>query len=128
MTTKANQLNMEKKQYVHFLGKLFCIELSRTAIRALQYEKTPLLVDMQLIFGCLVRKQVSFLNNDPEQRFTPVTEKLSLAFNSIISQSCQIGESVQSTEHIPSKSIQNFVPTWLRIDYHKGAWQGKYGF
>jgi len=112
-----------------FMDKSLRIELSRAALRALESMKAPLLVEMELYFGCLIRKQVRFHGRGTQECFHPVNDKLSLAFRPLVTQGCSIdGDTPPPVENIDIQRKQAFIPRWLRIHYRYGEWQGTFGY
>jgi hypothetical protein len=112
-----------------FMSKSLRIELSRAALRALQQMKTPLLVEMELYFGCLVRKQVRFPGQRTQQHFHPVNDELSLAFRPVLAQGCSVGgDTPPPPAGLDIQREQAFIPRWLRVHYRNGEWQGTFGY
>ena len=114
---------------VHLLGRELKVTLTDAAQRALAARATPLHLEMELYFSCLIRKRVHF---DVPQRgeVAWIGQDLSLAFRPVMSRG---GCSVADTEpdamlvDLPTGEPQRFVPHWLRLDYRHGQWQGEFG-
>jgi hypothetical protein len=112
-----------------FMDKSLRIELSRAALRALERMKTPLLVEMELYFGCLIRKQVRFHGQGTGKRFHPVNGELSLAFRPVVTQGCSLdGDTPPPVAGLDIQREQAFIPRWLRVHYRNGEWQGSFGY
>jgi hypothetical protein len=90
--------------------------------------KAPLLVEMELYFGCLIRKQVRFHGQGTEKRFHPVNGELSLAFRPVVTQGCSIDGDTPPVADVNIQREQAFIPRWLRIHYRNGEWQGTFGY
>lgn len=110
-------------------GKPVNIQLSQAAKQALQQRTTQLVAEMELLFSCLIAKQVNFREFDSAAAGVPVTDNLAISFRAIMTQSCDIsGTSTFETETFPVANSERYVPYWLEIDYQSGQWQGEFGY
>ena len=122
-------MNNHRRSTTRFQGKPLCIEWSRAARRALEQAHGPLLVEMELHFGCLIRKRVRFFEQDSGKRFDPVTLEVSLAFRPVMTQSCDIGEHVSPPiEDFDIQPKRAYIPKWLCIHHRNGTWEGTFGY
>ena len=119
-----------KTIYKTLNDKPLIVEISHAASKAMKKLSHPLAVEMQLYFGCLIRKQVHFSSDGQAENIGSNDDGLSLSFRFVTSQTCSIDEiKNQSTmQDFPMKNPARFSPNWLRIGYHKGDWSGEFGY
>ena len=114
------------RQSVQFHDYNLDIYWSRRAQRALLARDTPLIVEMQLYFSCVVKKRIIFHDNTDLDSLA-VNEHLRLAFRPVEALSC---DPVEFAQHYPVKqqftspSALKMHPSTLQIDYRSGNWQG----
>ncbi|TCK18382.1 hypothetical protein DFR30_1660 [Thiogranum longum] len=115
-------------------GKRVRIDISESATQALSDRDEPLLVELELYFSCLVRKQIRFtaLQQEPgrDSDCTRVMEGLYASFRTVTTAHCRIDETdgKPPVETLPVKKPDLFVPDWLKLDFRAGRWLGEYGF
>jgi hypothetical protein len=115
-------------------GKPVRIALSESAGQALSERDTPLLVELELYFSCLVRKQIRFtaLAEEPaeDSGYTRAMRGLYASFRAVTTAHCRIDETdgKPPVETLPVKKPDLFVPDWLKLDFRAGRWLGEYGF
>ncbi|HDO33804.1 MAG TPA: hypothetical protein ENH08_01635, partial [Chromatiales bacterium] len=73
-------------------GRPLRVEVSRAAQRALAARRTPLLVEMELYFSCLIRKAVRFRDQGDEPDVTPVAGTFVVRFRPVMTAGCRIGD------------------------------------
>ena len=128
----ARWLNPYKnRKMVKVKGFSIDIEWTQRAENQLRKMKTALTVEMQIYFSCVVKKRVLFHENDattgPEA--TEVTDKLSIGFNVVESNSC---DPVEFASNFPVKNRFESVaasrmhPKKVSIDFSKGSWNGEF--
>ena len=126
-------------RYVEMLGKQISVELSNKASQQLHKLETPLVIEMELYFSCLIRKQVRVY----EELSDPVVEKLEgpfssqfaemmhIAFRPVMTKACSVssceGDSPPLSD-FPIKNPHSYIPKWLKLDYRKGQWCGDFGY
>ena len=139
MTTLTNP-TQPLQQSVEIDGRTVAIELSRAASKALVARTTPLLVEMELYFSCLIRKQVRFrdaaaVSDDtadvPGHSHTvKLNERLQISFRPVMTRVC--GKDFEGDEppltDFPIAKTRPYVPRWLHIDFRKDQWQGEFGY
>jgi len=111
-------------------GRPLRVEVSHAAQRALDARRTPLLVEMELYFSCLIRKAVRFRDQGDEPDATPVTEIFTVRFRPVMTAGCRIGDHEHAPQlaDFPIRRPGPFTPHWLRIDYRRGQWRGEFGY
>ena len=119
---------------VDILGKPVQFDISESALRALPRNRYPILVELELYFSCLIRKQVRFREivqlEDAAKQYTQVVPGLYSCFRAVTTQHCSIADVGESppVQNMPVKKPARFVPDWAKIDYRSGQWLGEYGF
>ena len=115
---------------VKILDKYVRVEWSKAADKAMSARSTPLSVEMELYFSCLIRKKVRFGDEAHSDVFLPVNERLGVAFRPVLSSVCQTDKQIPKVELIdfPIKNPAAFVPRWLKIAYRRGVWEGEFGY
>ena len=124
---------------IDLLGKSVDVTLSEAARNALSRRTKPLAVEMELYFSCLIRKQVRFSEittnprNNTEQK-TPLEARLNdrmrIRFHPVMTQVCSKdyeGDEPPLTD-FPITNTKAYIPHWLKIDYKKDLWMGKFGY
>ena len=101
--------------------EVFC---SPRADRALAKRDQALTVEVRLSFGCMVRKEVRFLELSAAENAIAVNERLRLLLTTFVPSVCEIGATEQA---VASPRLREFTPKWVRIDYARGRWIGDYG-
>ena len=97
------------------------IEISPLAWTILNNRESPLGVEMELYFSCLLRKKVRFYEQyqtDLVDDEITVNDKLQVRFNAVMTESCSV-ESTLTPPLVafPIARIKPYVPRWLRIGY-----------
>jgi hypothetical protein len=119
------------EQSVQFSGRPLTLELSRSAEAELQRRSSPLLVEMELYFSCLIRKQLRFYEHHSSLG-EAVHPQLSLRFHPVMTRHCTLDTSANANKpeltDFPIEAGERFVPRWLRLDFRNGRWQGEFGY
>jgi hypothetical protein len=119
---------------VTLLGKPMHIDITEYALHTAAENPYPILVELELYFSCLVRKQIRFrelAQLEPENpQYARVIPGLYTCFRAVTTQHCSVEDVAGKppVETMPVKKPGLFVPDWLRIDYRSGQWLGEYGF
>ena len=110
--------------------KPFRVTLSEAAQCALAQRSTPLIAEMELYFSCLLRLRVRFYERDEGASATPINAQLSVRFRPVMSRRCDLHEvkGKPPLDDFPLVKRAPYVPHWLRLDFKKGAWVGKFGY
>jgi hypothetical protein len=110
------------------LGKKVLVEWSAAADKAMNLLVTPLRVEMELYFSCLIRKTVRFNQQSSTRYAVSVTPKLSLDFRPVMTKVCKVSE-VEGEPPLEDFNIvkpEAFVPKKLFIDFKRGQWVGEF--
>jgi len=108
-------------------GRWVQLDVSSRADRELQRRTTPLRVEMELHFGCMVRKQVNFNDHATAENLQDLNGKLKIDFRPLINKVCSTDDTVSEIP-VPMEHPEAFVPHWLTIDFYHGQWQGEFGY
>ncbi|MEO6148218.1 MAG: hypothetical protein ABIT70_14495 [Sulfuriferula sp.] len=114
---------------IEIMGKNVRVQWSEAAEKALNKLTSPLLVEMELLFSCLIRKAVRFRQDDHPENFVSVTPQLKVRFRPVMTRACRIsdlGGSETPLADFPIKKPSAFVPKYLYIDHHHGQWVGEF--
>lgn len=104
---------------------LFQVELTKRAKHVLAMNEQALFVEMQLHFGCMLRKKLNFSNTPPQDDFMKVAQNLYVGLQTFMNgETCGIG-SKYTDKQLSDTMIG--TPRWLMIDYKKGQWSGEFG-
>jgi len=107
------------------------VRLSGAASTALAARGTPLVVEMELYFSCLIRKRVRFLSAaHPDAFCAAADDRLTVCFRPVMTRSCALNnvEGQPELETFPIQRPEAFLPKWLALDFRRGAWSGEFSF
>lgn len=112
--------------------RTLAIEFTPAAQAALAKRNSPLYVQMELYFSCLIRLKVRFYEAAPEMdtAWLPVSENVYVSFRPVMTAQCNNdyqGEEPPLTD-FPIARDAPFTPRWLHLDYRQGQWQGEFGY
>ena len=117
------------KKIINIQGKPVEISTSKEADAILSSRKTPLVVEMELMFDSLVSKKVRFLMpSKGESSAVSVSEKLSARFRPVMMECGKHQHSQCQLTDFPIVKLSPYVPKWLRIDFRFGHWFGEFGY
>ncbi len=108
--------------------KPLSIEWTKRAQREFIKKNSPLIVEMQLYFSCVVKKRVLFTDNANFNSAT-VNDNLSVAFHPVESASCdpiEFAKNFPEKRRFDSSASQKMHPKQLKIDYKNQIWQGEF--
>ena len=104
------------------------------AERALDREREPLIVEMQLYFSCVVQKRVLFhpaSGFDAAPAIVEVDSRLGLCFRPLASAACEPLEFAArhpAGPELGGGAAARMRPQWLEIDCRRGRWTGNFGY
>lgn len=110
--------------------RLLEVDLSGRAGSRLIRRRVPLLVELEILFGCLVRKRVNFRDLTDEDDALVVNEKLSIIVRPVLYELCapQEGDGSPCVVDMPVVDTSRLIPHHLEIDYEDGEWVGSFSF
>jgi hypothetical protein len=118
-------------QIVPLWGKSLQLTLSERAQAQLDRRATPLLLEMELYFSCLVRKRVYVREHTNGEDAAALNEKLSVSFRPVVTQSCAMREVERDNPPVMDMPIvkpERYFPHWLTLDYRRGKWLAEFGY
>lgn len=122
-------LNSYHHYHVVVLGnKNLRVEWTDRANHALQIRSSPLIIEMQLYFSCVVKKRVLF-HETSELEVTDVNSSMKIAFRPIQSAVCdpeEFAENYPLGRVLDSPAATKMIPSRLRIDFQQGQWEGEF--
>lgn len=110
-------------------GRTVQVEMSPAARAAIAGRRTPLVVEMELYFSCLIRKRVRFLDAvHPGALCTVVDDGLTICFRPVMTRACAIDPNLDKPdlEAFPIRRPEAFVPRHLAIDRRHDGWSGEF--
>ncbi len=133
------------QQQLTFHGKPICVTLSETAAAKCREMTSPLLLEIQVYFSCVLVKRVAIYTASPlagawqleEDEFSSLLEtaqtisgKLFLRFNTVMTKTCPVSDHLGPPPVSDFEIIRKeaFVPSWLKVNYVNGEWLGDYGW
>lgn len=110
------------------LGKKILVEWSASADKAMSVLASPMLVEMELYFSCLIRKAVRFGQDAPSPYSVSVTPRLKLGFRPVVTKACKVSdvEDEPPVEDFKLTRPEAFVPKKLFLDFKRGQWVGEF--
>lgn len=120
---------MSEQLAVSLAGRTLQVEVSRAARTALAGRRSPLIVEMELYFSCLIRKRVRFPDAIHAGALcTVVNDGLTICFRPVMTRACAIDPNVEKPEleAFPIQRPEAFVPRSLVIDHRHDTWSGEY--
>ena len=120
---------MTERLAITLAGRAVQVELSGAARTAMAGRRSPLIVEMELYFSCLIRKRVRFLDAvHPGALCTVVDDGLTVCFRPVMTRACAIeaGLDKPDLEAFPIRRPQAFVPRSLVINHRHGTWSGEF--
>lgn len=121
---------MTQSATVSINGRDVLVEWSPAAERALAARNTPLVVELELYFSCLVKKFVHFHDDAPGRSTVAAGSKLRLYFRPVTSTACRIEKAEalgrQPEIELNTDAVRKMAPKKVSIDHVKGTWRGSY--
>lgn len=113
------------------MNKVPELRLTPAARRALEQREQNLVVELELLFSCLVRKRVKFPATEAKGYALGSSHpKLALQFHPIVSHHCTLDEMgpEQASDDLPLAKPEAFAPRWVSLDFRNGRWSGDFGY
>jgi hypothetical protein len=113
-------------------GREVEVRWTPAAALALAARDTPVYVELELYFSCLVKKFVHFRDQPRREATVAVSDRLFLYFRPVTSTACtfEVAERLgrQPEKDIDSEALHHVAPKRVFIDYVDGQWRGSYEF
>lgn len=111
-------------------GRQVQIEWSRAAQKALARRSSPLTLELELYFSCLVKKFVHVHDAVPDRETVVVNEHLRVFFRPVTSTACSM-ERAERLGRQPEVELESFVarrmaPRRVWLDHRRGAWRAEF--
>lgn len=111
-------------------GKSVVVEWTSIADREMAKRHSPLIVELELYFSCLVKKFVHFREDSRGKPVVAASDKLHLYFRPVTSTACsfEVAERLgrQPEIEIDSKAVRRIAPKRVSIDHVDGEWCGSF--
>lgn len=105
---------------------------TKAAERKLSQLDSPLDVQIELLFSCVVRKRVLFRIPEGVKTYPMGTgnERINLCFRPVMTKVCLVSDvdDVPDLEDFPIQRVDAFMPRWLQLDFRKGEWWADFGW
>lgn len=111
-------------------GKFLDVNISQRAHKALNKLGTPIYVELELYFSCLIRKRVLVSTQKVESRkYISPYERVNVTFSPVMTKACEINPN-QTPELVefPIKKPDAYLPKWLTLDYRQNEFIGEFGY
>ena len=108
--------------------KLCCVRLTKRAEQALLLRDSPLLVEMQLYYSCVIKKRVLFHDANIASSVC-VSDRLGLTFHAVQSTSCdpvEFAQNYPTRQELELVTAKGMFPSLLEIDFKKSKWTGEF--
>lgn len=119
------------QRIVEINGKSLSLNVSRVASDRLERLDSPLLLELELYFSCLVRKRVYVRESDDVDDMVAVSDNLWLRFRPVVTERCAMREVDSANPPVtdmPMKNPGRFFPHWLTLDFRRGEWHAEFGY
>ena len=136
---------MALEHKLNFHNKNILIHLSNKAQLAAEQLNSPLLIEIQIYFSCLLGKRLAFYSDKEikgAQRVESslfsellstskkLTHNIYIRFNTVMTKTCSVSD-YSGPPPVSDFKITNqkpYVPNWLNIDFKNNDWAGEYGW
>ena len=109
-------------------GNKLLISWTKRAQQAFDKLASPLTVEMQLYFSCVVKKRVLFHQNSLPDT-TPINQQFGIIFRPVEANSCdpeEFARNYPAKKQMQSAGAIKMHPRQLILDYKKGNWAGEF--
>jgi len=109
-------------------NKTLSLQWTKRAQAKLDSMSSPLAIEMQLYFTCVVKKRVLFHEHDIDGSLA-ANKDIQVYFRTVQSESCDPVEFAQNfpvKREMDSLSATKMAPSRLTFDYKNGSWSGDY--
>lgn len=114
---------------VELNGKLVLVHVSEEALKRLKDTATPLLIEVELYFSCLIKKVCYFRETEDVENHARVMDGLFIHFRATMTRKCSIEEFDKDwVLDFPIVNQEPYIPKWVNIDYTGNEWAGEFGY
>lgn len=111
-------------------GRDVLVEWTRSAAAALVRRETPIYVELELYFSCLVKKLVHFREDSRGKAAVAAGDMLRIYFRPVTSTACtfEVAEHLgrQPEMEIDSEALRRVAPRHVFVDHVDGVWRGSF--
>ncbi|PKO72206.1 MAG: hypothetical protein CVU20_03410 [Betaproteobacteria bacterium HGW-Betaproteobacteria-14] len=111
-------------------GRNVLVEWTPAAARELSRRTTPLFVELELYFSCLVKKFVHFRDDARDRTAVAAGDNLLLYFRPVTSTACsfEVAERLgrQPEMELHTAAVGKIAPRKVSLDFAGGAWRGSF--
>jgi len=115
-------------QTIRLQGENLFVQWTHRADKILHRRSSPLIIEMQLYFSCMVKKRVLFHETFEHETLT-VNDAIEIAFRPVQSTSCdpvEFANNFPVKQQLTSTGAKHMTPASLELDYVNGQWQGEF--
>jgi hypothetical protein len=119
------------EQTLHINDRALRVRISGRAHAQLRTRATPLYLELELYFSCLLCKRVNVHECVNGFQSHVINDRLSIWFRPVVTQSCAISECEPGKPPVidmPVVRPERFFPHWLTLDYRAGEWHADFGY
>ncbi|MGI9647103.1 MAG: hypothetical protein ACR2OI_01145 [Acidimicrobiia bacterium] len=130
LLNRTSRLTEPTKVLVDCDGRAVSVELTDAAASQLARLESPVVAEMEILFSCLVRKQVVFRPPVVGETSYPVVDGLSLAVRPVLYELCEPapGETEPPVVDFDVVSPEQLLPRSVRIDADDDHLVGTFSF
>jgi len=139
----TREINMNKE--LTFKEKVIKVEYSEKANDMAQRLNSPLIIEIQIYFSCMLGKRLAYYSDSPilgayqleTNQFKEIledsqqlTENVYIRFNIVMTIDCPISDCIGPPPLTDFKIVGSeiYVPSWLNIDAENEMFTGEYGW
>lgn len=110
------------------VGKQVTVSISPEVEAILAHRIVPLVADAEILFSCLIRKQLSFRDASPDLLSWPITDNLHVSVRPVVYELClpEDGEQEPNLVDFAVVDIAALVPKAFHIDLEDGRLTGTF--
>ena len=115
---------------ITFQGRPLKLTVSPRAQTQLTRRTSPLFLEMELYFSCLIRKRV-LVRETIEEGAVALVDNLVARFRPVVTETCAMRDVERDNPPVKDMPILNperFYPHWLTLDYRRGQWRADFGY
>lgn len=122
-------LNPYKQSY-HFIlrGHTVPVDLTRRARKQLSKLSSPLIIELQLYFSCVIQKRVIF-NTEQQNEDIKLSDRIYVRYRVVQSDSCNPDEFAKNhpiKQELHTSKADKMLPSRLEVDFKGGQWRGMF--
>jgi len=116
---------------IMFRGRSLKLTVSSRAQAQLTRRSSPLFLEMELYFSCLIRKRVLVRESTEVADAVMLMDNLAAQFRPVVTETCAMRDVERDNPPVKDMPILNperFYPHWLTLDYRRGQWRADFGY